>query len=358
MVEVSAFIAAPFAGLTLAQLGATVTRIDPPGGGIDRYRWPLAADGSSHYFRELNRGKRVLEADLRSADGERLLHDLLREGGGDGGILLTNLVGPPHLAHETLREVRPDLVSIELTGHHDGRPAVDYTVNAGVGVPLATGAADADGPVNHMLPAWDGMAGLTLSTALLAALRARDRDGKGRRIRVALADVAMHFLCATGVLAEAQDGVDRPRLGNHVFGALGHDLPASDGRRVMVVAITARQWRSLVEASGRADAFARMAERNGWNFETDEGRYEGRKAIVAELSDWSRRLPFDELLATLKGHRVLHGPYRSFRQLLDEDAGAAGPDEGGTNPMFHVVDEPSGRRRVASSPIRAFKDTP
>ena len=203
-----------------------------------------------------------------------------------------------------------------------------------------------------MLPAWDGMAGLTLSTALLAAMRARDRDGQGRRVRVSLADVAMHFLSATGVLAEAQDGTDRPKLGNHLFGALGHDLPTRDGRSVMVVAITARQWRSLVEASGRTEALRHIGETNGWNFDTDEGRYAGREAIIAELSRWSRTLDFNPLLATLEQHRVLHGPYRTFRQMLAEDPRAAGPAEGGTNPMFRTVDDPSGRRRVADSPIR------
>ena len=358
MVEVSAFIAAPLAGLTLAQLGASVTRIDPPGGGIDRHRWPLAPDGSSHYFRELNRGKRLVEADLKSPEGQALLHERLREGGADGGILLTNLVGPPHLAHETLRAVRADLISVELTGHHDGAPAVDYTVNAGVGVPLATGPEGAHDPVNHMLPAWDGMAGLTLCTALLAALRARDRDGAARRIRVALADVAMHFLSATGVLAEAQDGAERPRLGNHVFGAFGHDLPTRDGRHVMVVAITGRQWRSLAEACGREAALARIAGTNGWDFGTDEGRYAGREAIVAELAHWSRSLDLAELLDILERHRVLHGPYRSFRQMLDEDPRAAGPGAGGTNPMFRTVDEAGTRRRVAGSPIRHLPTRP
>ena len=353
VVEVSAFIAAPLAGLTLAGLGATVTRVDPPGGGIDRHRWPLAPDGSSFYFAGLNRGKRIEEIDLKSTTGRARFHDLLREGGPDGGILLTNLAGASHLSHETLRTVRDDVITVELAGHHDGAPAVDYTVNAAVGVPLATGPRDAEGPVNHTLPAWDGMAGTTLAAALLAALRARDRDGRGRRVRVALADVAMAFLSATGVLAEAQGGHERPRDGNHLFGAFGHDLPTRDGRHVMVVAITGRQWRSLVAASGLAAVLDGIAERLGVDLDTDGGRYRARREIVDALSAWSRTLALSDLLRVLERHRVLHAPYRSFREMLRDDPRAAGPDEGGTNPMFAAVDHgPAGRYRVAGSPIR------
>ena len=85
IVEVSAFIAAPLAGLTLAQLGAEVIRIDPPGGGIDAGRWPLAPDGRSLYWEGLNRAKRSVCLDLKSPDGQAALHALLRGAGATAG---------------------------------------------------------------------------------------------------------------------------------------------------------------------------------------------------------------------------------------------------------------------------------
>src|ERR1051325_5384915 len=90
VVEVSAFVAAPLAGATLAALGADVIRVDPPGGGVDIDRWPLHEDVSL-YRAGLNQGKRSIELDLKSTAGRDRLLKLLRESGPDGGILLTNL---------------------------------------------------------------------------------------------------------------------------------------------------------------------------------------------------------------------------------------------------------------------------
>ena len=87
--------------------------------------------------------------------------------------MLTNLTGPNWLAYEELKKVRPDLILVSLTGHYDGSAAVDYTVNCAVGLPYATGNATPDAPVNHVLPAWDLVAGMTLATGLLAAERHR-----------------------------------------------------------------------------------------------------------------------------------------------------------------------------------------
>ena len=93
VIESSAFVAAPIGGMTLAQLGADVVRIDPIGGGIDIGRWPLAPGGHSLYWTGLNKGKRSVEIDLRSAEGRELAAALVTAGGDEGGIFLTNV--PP-----------------------------------------------------------------------------------------------------------------------------------------------------------------------------------------------------------------------------------------------------------------------
>ena len=87
IVEFPAFIAAPLGGLTLAQLGADVIRVDPVGGNIDIGRWPLDAEGRSLYWASLNRGKRSVEIDVRKAQGKRLLSELITAPGEGGGIL-------------------------------------------------------------------------------------------------------------------------------------------------------------------------------------------------------------------------------------------------------------------------------
>ncbi|HEX3513318.1 MAG TPA: CoA transferase, partial [Trebonia sp.] len=176
IIEVSSFVAAPLGGMTLAQLGAAVIRVDPLGGAPDTTRWPLAPDGASLYWAGLNKGKRSVVLDLRSPDGQQAVADLVASSGPDGGIVLTN-AGYPWLSYEALRNVRPDLIHLRVTGKHDGAPAVDYTVNAAAGFPLATGDEATAGPVNHVLPAWDVACGLYAATGLLAAERHRRRTG-------------------------------------------------------------------------------------------------------------------------------------------------------------------------------------
>jgi 2-methylfumaryl-CoA isomerase len=137
IVEFSAFVAAPSCGLALAQLGAEVIRIDPIGGNIDSERLPVNAEGRSLYWASLNHGKRSVEINPRSPEGRRLMRELITAPGEGAGIFLTNLGVDGDLSHESLCELRPDLISVQLTGSPDGNNAVDYTVNCAAGFPLS-----------------------------------------------------------------------------------------------------------------------------------------------------------------------------------------------------------------------------
>ena len=245
VIEVSSFVAAPLGGMTLAQLGAEVIRIDPLGGAPDTTRWPLAPGGGSLYWAGLNKGKRSVTLDLRSPEGQRAVADLVASSGPDGGIVLTN-AGYPWLSCEALRHARPDLIHLRITGWHDGSPAVDYTVNAGLGFPLTTGDEATAGPVNHVLPAWDAACGLYAAIGILAAERHRRRTGAGREITLPLADVALAVTGHLGFLAEGRlAGAGRPRIGNHLYGGFARDFRTGSGDSVLVVTLTAR--RALVQ---------------------------------------------------------------------------------------------------------------
>ena len=168
IVELSAFVAAPLGGATLAALGADVIRVDPPGGGIDIDRWPLHR-GRSLYWAGLNQGKRSVVIDMRSEAGQRQVAGLIAAPGEGGGIVLTNLPVKGWSSYVELSKLRRDLIMVVITGDRDGGTAVDYTVNAALGFPRLTGPEDHDGPVNHVLPAWDGMTGFLAALAILAA---------------------------------------------------------------------------------------------------------------------------------------------------------------------------------------------
>jgi 2-methylfumaryl-CoA isomerase len=329
VLEVSSFVAAPLGGLTLAQLGADVIRIDPVGGGSDLRRWPLAPSGTSLYWTALNKGKRSVTLNFRDAEGRRLLGELLAASGPGGGIVLTN-AGQDWLSHSALSRIRPDLIHLQIQGHRDGRSAVDYTVNAETGFPFLTGPADVAGPVNHVLPAWDVACGLYAAVGLLAAERRRRATGAGSAITLALADVALAVAGHLGFLAEAQvTGTERPRIGNHLYGGLARDFGTADGERVMVVALTGRQFADLGTATGLAGTFGALERLLGADFAQDGDRYRHREVIVALLEPWFASRTLAEVSRDLAGTSVLWSRYQRFTDLV-----LAG------NPLLAEIDQP------------------
>ena len=106
MIEGSAFVAAPLGGMTLAQLGADVIRFDPIGGGLDRGRWPVTADGHSLFWAGLNKGKRSIQVDLGSDEGRELVTELITAPGPDAGLFLTNFPARGLLDYERAQRAR------------------------------------------------------------------------------------------------------------------------------------------------------------------------------------------------------------------------------------------------------------
>jgi 2-methylfumaryl-CoA isomerase len=333
VVEVSSFVAAPLGGMTLAQLGAEVIRVDPLGGAPDITRWPLAPNGGSLYWVGLNKGKRSVTLDLRSPEGQRTVAEIVAGSGPDGGIVLTN-AGYPWLSYAALKERRPDLIHVAITGKHDGGTAVDYTVNAGIGFPLTTGGERLGDPVNHVLPAWDVACGLYAATGLLAAERRRRRTGAGSAITVALEDVALAITGHLGLLAEAAlTGAGRPRIGNHLYGSFARDFRTDGGDSVMLVTLTARHFADLARATGLTETFAAVAAALGADFAKDGDRYEHREVIAALLAPWFARHTVAEIAATLAGTSVLWERYRTFAELAADPATLA-------NPLVALIDQP------------------
>lgn len=333
IVELSSYVATPLSGLTLAQLGAEVIRVEPLGGGADRGRWPLA-NGASLYWTGLNRGKRAIEVDLARPEGRALVADLVVEGGPGGGILVSNTERWPDLGFEALRARREDVVHVQLTGLRDGGTAVDYTVQAGTGFPLITGPDGQDAPVNHVLPAWDVAAGLYLATGLLAAERHRSATGEGQQVRVALEDVALALAGNLGYLAEAQLGGRRERDDNYVYGTFGRDFTSSDGVRFMLVALTPRQWSDLLAITGLRDVVETLAPALGADFDTEDDRYRHRTVLGSLVAEWAGRHTWDQVSAALGGTRILWSRYRSFADLAADDARLLRD-----NPLFRSVEQ-------------------
>lgn len=332
VVEAAAFVAAPLGGMTLAQMGAEVIRIDALGGGLDYWRWPVTQDGTSLFWAGLNKGKKSVTLDLGSPEGREFAMALIAAPGEDAGMLLTNFPPRGWLDHESLRERRSDLIQLTVQGDRHGGSAVDYTINPRMGLPYLTGSGGAETAVNHVLPAWDLVTGQMAAAGLLAAERHRRRRGVGQHVKLALEDVALAAVGSLGFLAEAQLGQERGRHGNHLFGAFGHDFPTSDGVRVMVVGLTGKQWRSLCDALAMGDEIAAIARRTGLDLAREGNRFLAREEIAAVVTRWMGARPFADVAAQLDRHGVCWGKYQTVTQLVsgDESCSLA-------NPMFGEI---------------------
>ncbi|MGH3524932.1 MAG: CoA transferase, partial [Mycobacterium sp.] len=328
VIEVSSFVAAPLCGMTLSQLGAQVIRVDPFGGASDVHRWPLAAGGTSIYWTGLNKGKRSATIDLRSPEGQELVQRLIVEG---DGIVVTNAAGLSWLSFEQLAVQRGDVIHVQLLGRGDGSTAVDYTVNAAIGYPLVTGPTNHAGPINHVLPAWDVCCGLYAALAVVAAVRRRDHSGVGARVSLALEDVALATAGNLGLLTEPQvNGTERQRLGNAIYGQYGQDFTSRDGVAFMVVTLTPRHFRDLVEVSGTHAAVSGLAESLGADFSDEGDRYRYRDVLSGLFATWFADHTADEITEALSATTVLFERYRTFAQAIDDERVR-------TNPLFSLL---------------------
>ncbi|OBJ46439.1 mesaconyl-CoA isomerase [Mycolicibacterium mucogenicum] len=346
IVELSSFVASPLCGLTLSQLGAQVIRIDPPGGAADVNRWPVTVDGNSIYWTGLNKGKHSVVADLHTEAGQDIVRRLITEPSSGGGIVVTNTAGRQWLSHNSLQKLRPDVITVEIVGNADGRPAVDYTVNAAVGFPAITGPTNYGGVVNHVLPAWDVACGLYAALAVVSAVRRRDQTGVGCHIRLALHDMALFVASTLGYLTEVQvNGTEREATGNDVYGTYGTDFSTSDDARFMLVALTSRHFRSLVDLTGTREAVTAIQAALGVDlFNSEADRFRHRQLLHGLFNPWFRSQPAAMVETRLADAHVLFARYRTFTDVVNA------PDVQ-DNPLFANLDQPLiGSYLAAGSP--------
>jgi 2-methylfumaryl-CoA isomerase len=198
------------------------------------------------------------------------------------------------------------------------------------------------------LPAWDIAAGLYLATALLAAERHRSRTGTGQEVVAALSDVMLATVGNLGYVGDVHlNGRARPAIGNDLYGSFGRDFATADGRRVIIIALTPRQWRAIGTATGLAGKLALIGQMLEVDLDTETGRYEARDAIAALLARWCAGKTLPEIAAAFSGSGVLWGPFQDFVGLVLDD-----PRCSPENPLFAEVEQPGiGRYPMPGLPL-------
>ncbi len=255
IVDFSRVLAGPLATMVLADLGASVTKIERPGSGDDTRAWgpPYDADGVATYFQAVNRNKRSVVLDLRDAADVELARGLVAR----ADVLVENfrpgLMDDVGLGYEALRREHPALVYCSITGFGSATataaalPGYDLLVQALGGLMSITGSPDGE-PQKVGVALVDVICGLFASIGILAALRHRERTGEGQRVDVDLLSCLLAALVNQGS-AYTLAGEVAARLGNAHPSVAPYDLFATaDGELVLAVG-TDRQFRALCGVS-------------------------------------------------------------------------------------------------------------
>ena len=334
----------PWCGTLLALAGATVVKIEAPGG--EPARGP--AGGTTVPFAMVNSNKYAVTLDLKATRGRELFLDLVR--GADvvvenfgPGVMERLGVGPERLLAVNPRLVYGGATAYGIEGPDRDRLGMDVTLQAWSGVMSVTGHAGQP-PVKAGVAFVDFLGAANLYAGIVTALYERERTGRGRIVDIAMIDTIYPTL-ASNLASYYRDGTT-PQTGNGHGGAAlvpYNVYPTADGYVALIV-LTARHWQGLCEAMGRPE----LADDE--RFRSNGRRYHNVDALEAEIEAWTTALPRDEVVAALEAVRVPVAAVRRVPELVED-------------PHLHErgavrrVDHPDlGEMVVPHSPLR-FRDS-
>ena len=296
----------PFGTMMLADQGADVIKVEPPGGEVIR-KVGTGRDGTTAYFANLNRNKRSIVIDLQTDRGRAVLLRLL-----DGAdVFIQNfrlgVAGRLGLGSEELREGRPRLVYVSITGFGPAgplasAPAYDHAVQAlsGIAARQADPKEGLPDLVRHGIV--DKATAYTAAQAITAALLTRERTGSGDSIEISMLDVAINFLWPDGMMSHTclEDLPPVPAV------AGSFRLTRTADGYVSVVTLTDRQWQGLVAAAGVMED-----SRSG----TVEGRMKHGGDTMRAVKKRLGELTTDEVVALMAAHEVPCAPVVGLEQV-------------------------------------------
>jgi crotonobetainyl-CoA:carnitine CoA-transferase CaiB-like acyl-CoA transferase len=317
VLELARILAGPWAGQTLADLGAEVIKVEAPEGD-DTRRWgpPFVereGDTSAAYFHSCNRGKRSVTADFRTEEGRARVLDLAR----DADVLIENFklggLAKYGLDYDNLKAINPGLVYCSITGFgqtgpYAHRAGYDYIIQGMSGIMSVTGAPEGQ-PQKVGIAVTDILTGLYSVNAILAALHLRDRTGQGQHIDMGLLDVATAFM-ANQAMNYLTTGVAPARIGNAHQNLTPYQVfDCADGWIIIATGNDA-QYQRLCALLG-LDGMATAPE-----YLTNADRIANRDEMTRLLTEATLRRSKAELLAACEAQGVPAGPINDLAEVF------------------------------------------
>jgi formyl-CoA transferase len=316
VLEVGAFMAAPFATMQLADLGATVLKIEQPGSGDPVRATGPFVEGHSSPFARLNRNKRSVALDLKSDGGREALLRLAAS----ADVLVENLrpgaMRKLGLDHDSVAAVAPRLVYASASGWgQDGPlaalPGLDIMAQARGGLMSITGTPDGE-PTKIGVPMCDLVCALYVALAVTAALRERDRTGLGQYVDVSLLESGVSFAVWEAGKYFATGEVGRPLGSAHQTSAPYQAVRTADGH-VTLGAVTSKTWAALCDVLGLG------ALRDDPRYADASGRHAHREALIVEIEDVTRDRTSADLVRALDAAGVPCAPIADYAQVFTDE---------------------------------------
>lgn len=320
VLDLTRVLAGPAASLALADLGAEVFKIEPPGSGDETRAFPPHRDGESHYFLSVNRGKKSLVVDLKTPAGVALVKDLAAQ----CDILVENyrpgVMDRLGLGYATLSAVNPKLIYCSISGYGmtgplKDRPSFDIVLQAMSGA-LSVNGEPGGLPSKLGVPVGDLVGGINGPIGILAALYERTVTGRGRHIDISLMDGLVNML---GYLAQLAffTGEDPKRQGSQHPNLVPYGIfPARDGS-IVVACLTNSFWVRICAAIGAPELAGDP------RFDTIEKRRDNREAVNALISDFTTQHSVAELEDRFAEHQVPNAPILGVQAALSQPQAVA-----------------------------------
>jgi crotonobetainyl-CoA:carnitine CoA-transferase CaiB-like acyl-CoA transferase len=336
-------LAGPAASLALADLGAEVIKVEPPGNGDETRDFPPIRDGESHYFLSVNRGKKSIVIDLKSEAGVALAKDLAVQ----CDIVVENyrpgVMDRLGLGYEALSAINPKLIYCAISGYGQtgplrDRPSFDIVLQAMSGALSVNGEPGAP-PTKLGIPLGDLVGGINGPIAILAALHERNTTGRGRYIDLSLMDGLVGLLGYIAQLAFFTGEDPTPQGSQHPnlvpYGA----FPARDGS-IIIACLTNGFWGRICEALG-------CPEKTGDpRYDSIEKRRNARAEVNAIVAAFTAKKTVDDLVALFTEHQVPHAPILGVSEAL------AQPQTVAREMVVEVEHRTLGRIPIVNRPIK------
>ena len=317
VLDLTHMLAGPYASMLIADLGAEVVKVEPPGKGeitrgLYKNHQDYSLDGVSPYHITLARNKKSLTLDLKQEKGKQLFYDLVK----NFDVVLDNFSSGVTerlgIDFATLKQYNPRIITCSISGFGKGeadRPAYDQILQAYGGGMSITGE-DEDHPVRAGIPIADLSSGMFSIIGILSALQKRDKDGVGDHVDISMLDCQVSLLTYMATM-NTISGIDPKPIGNQHFLHVPYNSYKTSDGFIIISVVHEDFWPNLLEALG-------LEEFKGDEYKTVEGRLVDRENIDKAISEKLKHKPSSHWLDLLAKHRVPSGPINSVRDTLED----------------------------------------